>query len=134
MQTKSYTNRVHVEPFLTQISDINEYTQIEDFNTKINNLLNEMNNTIGHINRIKVIKRLYEVINKEILHIYPIIQRTISLESATKLLTAIDYQAKDSANKIEKLTVKMNDHKLLFDTHSLLRHVIRKIQPLFSNI
>jgi hypothetical protein len=144
MQTRSQSIRVspvkaNVESNIKQIEVFNATTTaanaaaeekiFKDFETTILKSVIEVEKTIGKVNRVKVVKKMFEFIDKEILIVYPIVKRKTSPEGLKKFMLELYYRANNLSNQIERLSVTMSDHKILFDTHSLLRHVKRKIHP-----
>ena len=100
MQTRSQSIRVspvkaNVESNIKQIEVFNATTTtnaateekiFKDFETTILKSVIEVEKTIGKVNRVKVVKKMFEFIDKEILIVYPIVKRKTSPEGLKKLM------------------------------------------------
>jgi len=99
-----------------------------DFKNILQNFIIENENTEGKMNKVNVVKKLYQFIDKEIPLIWPRVMRTDQPLSIKGLLMMISNKAQVLAKEIEEFSVTMKDHKLISDTHSLLLDVHNKMQ------
>ena len=105
-----------------------EDKQYMDFRTILRNFITENENAESKTNKVNVVKKLYQFIDKEIPLIWRSVMRTNQPLSVKGLLMMISNKAQNLAKEIEEISVTMKDHKLISDTHSLLLDVHNKMQ------
>lgn len=134
MKTRSQTKRLsEIENKIRQeIRDMRPMTYgeklLSDFKIYTIKINNECLETHNKIERVKLIKQLYERIDAEIELLWPTMLRQ-NVTGIKQLLLVFYNKARYLQYEIENLQITMKDHQLLVDTCSLLQRVFIKIEP-----
>ena len=110
--------------------------RFSDFKVEIIKIRNEFDSETGNkIAKVKIIQKMYELVDKEFELLWPTILRVNSLISTKKLVLTLYDRAMHVRDQIEEMPLtKSGDDSLLFDTCNLLERVAQKLQPKINYI
>ncbi len=112
--------------------------RFSDFKVKIIKIRNEFDSETGNkIAQVKIIQKMYELVDKEFELLWPTILRVNSLISTKKLVLTLYDRAMHVRHQIEvcfQMSLTVSENSLLFNTYDLLERVAQKMQPKINYI
>ena len=110
--------------------------RFSDFKVEIIKIRNEFDSETGNkFTKVKIIQKMYELVDNEFELLWPTILRVNSLISTKKLVFTLYDRAMHVRDQIEEISLtESGDDLLLFDTCKLLERVAQKLQPKINYI